>query len=181
MDIKRVYIHHAKNGTRTHDPSVRMIEKSNAPYCHAVVLIGQIFLKLGKEVYQITVLSVFLVLFWCLMLDVVTVTLLLVTTDVTIDGCCIQDHYVLLQEPSLLRVAYSQIRLQTLFWFAEKDAYQAHAQNRSLAVRRHCYLQPIYIFSSPKLPETQIYKQTPWPLVRKRTIPTDRPPLVDEI
>jgi hypothetical protein len=24
-------------------------------------------------------------------------------------------------------------------------------------------------------------KQTPWPLVRKRTIPTDRPPLVDEI
>jgi hypothetical protein len=24
-------------------------------------------------------------------------------------------------------------------------------------------------------------KQTPWPLVRERTIPTDRPPLVDEI
>jgi hypothetical protein len=24
-------------------------------------------------------------------------------------------------------------------------------------------------------------KQTPWPLVRTRTIPTDRPPLVDEI
>jgi hypothetical protein len=24
-------------------------------------------------------------------------------------------------------------------------------------------------------------KETPWPLVRKRTIPTDRPPLVDEI
>jgi hypothetical protein len=24
-------------------------------------------------------------------------------------------------------------------------------------------------------------KQTPWPLVRYRTIPTDRPPLVDEI
>jgi hypothetical protein len=24
-------------------------------------------------------------------------------------------------------------------------------------------------------------KQTPWPLVRKQTIPTDRPPLVDEI
>jgi hypothetical protein len=26
-----------------------------------------------------------------------------------------------------------------------------------------------------------ISKQTPWPLVRRRTIPTDRPPLVDEI
>jgi hypothetical protein len=25
------------------------------------------------------------------------------------------------------------------------------------------------------------YKQTPWPLVRERTIPTERPPLVDEI
>jgi hypothetical protein len=24
-------------------------------------------------------------------------------------------------------------------------------------------------------------KQTPWPLVRKRTIPTDRPSLVDDI
>jgi hypothetical protein len=24
-------------------------------------------------------------------------------------------------------------------------------------------------------------KETPWPLVRERTIPTDRPPLVDEI
>jgi hypothetical protein len=24
-------------------------------------------------------------------------------------------------------------------------------------------------------------KQTPWPLFRERTIPTDRPPLVDEI
>jgi hypothetical protein len=30
---------------------------------------------------------------------------------------------------------------------------------------------------SPK----QTNKQTPWPLVRERTIPTDRPPLVDEI
>jgi hypothetical protein len=25
------------------------------------------------------------------------------------------------------------------------------------------------------------FKQTPWPLVRKRTVPTERPPLVDEI
>jgi hypothetical protein len=24
-------------------------------------------------------------------------------------------------------------------------------------------------------------KQTPWPLVRERTLPTERPPLVDEI
>jgi hypothetical protein len=27
----------------------------------------------------------------------------------------------------------------------------------------------------------QTNKQTPWPLVRKRTIPTERPPLVGEI
>jgi hypothetical protein len=30
-------------------------------------------------------------------------------------------------------------------------------------------------------PYNQPNKQTPWPLVRERTIPTDRPPLVDEI
>jgi acyl-CoA thioesterase FadM len=29
--------------------------------------------------------------------------------------------------------------------------------------------------------DTKTKKQTPWPLVRKRTIPTERPPLVDEI
>jgi hypothetical protein len=28
---------------------------------------------------------------------------------------------------------------------------------------------------------SSINKQTPWPLVRERTIPTDRPPLVGEI
>jgi hypothetical protein len=28
---------------------------------------------------------------------------------------------------------------------------------------------------------THDIKQTPWPLVRERTIPTERPPLVDEI
>jgi hypothetical protein len=28
---------------------------------------------------------------------------------------------------------------------------------------------------------THTQKQTPWPLVRERTIPTERPPLVDEI
>jgi hypothetical protein len=28
---------------------------------------------------------------------------------------------------------------------------------------------------------TEQTKQTPWPLVRERTIPTERPPLVDEI
>jgi hypothetical protein len=29
--------------------------------------------------------------------------------------------------------------------------------------------------------QKQKQKQTPWPLVRERTIPTERPPLVDEI
>jgi hypothetical protein len=29
--------------------------------------------------------------------------------------------------------------------------------------------------------EIIVKKKTPWPLVRERTIPTDRPPLVDEI
>jgi hypothetical protein len=29
--------------------------------------------------------------------------------------------------------------------------------------------------------QKQQQQQTPWPLVRKRTVPTERPPLVDEI
>jgi hypothetical protein len=41
------------------------------------------------------------------------------------------------------------------------------------AVFVHCYVIPKeFTFDT---------KQTPWPLVRERTIPTDRPPLVDEI
>jgi hypothetical protein len=35
-------------------------------------------------------------------------------------------------------------------------------------------------FQHPR-PSTLIHKQTPWPLVRKKTIPTERPPLVGEI
>jgi hypothetical protein len=37
----------------------------------------------------------------------------------------------------------------------------------------------IEIFTMATLSNKQ--KQTPWPLVRERTIPTERPPLVDEI
>jgi hypothetical protein len=33
----------------------------------------------------------------------------------------------------------------------------------------------------PQRLRTRPLKQTPWPLVRERTIPTERPPLVDEI
>jgi hypothetical protein len=36
-------------------------------------------------------------------------------------------------------------------------------------------------FHKPSLKLKQKTKQTPWPLVRERTIPTERPPLVDEI
>jgi hypothetical protein len=58
-----------------------------------------------------------------------------------------------------------------------------------------CHNQPIcpqayrsFDFSHPACPSF-LYpvflllqtKQTPWPLVRERTIPTERPPLVDEI
>jgi hypothetical protein len=38
-----------------------------------------------------------------------------------------------------------------------------------------CQLEVLLPYTNKKT------KQTPWPLVRKRTIPTDRPPLVDEI
>jgi hypothetical protein len=34
---------------------------------------------------------------------------------------------------------------------------------------------------TPRITSKKKKQQTPWPLVRERTIPTDRPPLVDEI
>jgi hypothetical protein len=36
-------------------------------------------------------------------------------------------------------------------------------------------------YSTKCMADTNQKKQTPWPLVRERTIPTDRPPLVDEM
>jgi hypothetical protein len=39
----------------------------------------------------------------------------------------------------------------------------------------------IVVFSAEMAHWTNKKKQTPWPLVRERTIPTERPPLVDEI
>jgi hypothetical protein len=38
-----------------------------------------------------------------------------------------------------------------------------------------------YVLDTGTFSYTDKQKQTPWPLVRERTIPTDRPPLVDEI
>jgi hypothetical protein len=42
-------------------------------------------------------------------------------------------------------------------------------------------LSPIDFFYCTETKILTKNKQTPWPLVRERTIPTDRPPLVDEI
>jgi hypothetical protein len=51
----------------------------------------------------------------------------------------------------------------------EKYIYANEYSNKQ---RESIYIQKIF---------KQTNKQTPWPLVRERTIPTDRPPLVDEI
>jgi hypothetical protein len=42
-------------------------------------------------------------------------------------------------------------------------------------------LQQNVIVSARALYSATTKNETPWPLVRKRTIPTERPPLVDEI
>jgi hypothetical protein len=47
-----------------------------------------------------------------------------------------------------------------------------YVRDRKQVRGRQLHLCLVYIY---------MYKQTPWPLVRKQTIPTDRPPLVDEI
>jgi hypothetical protein len=54
-------------------------------------------------------------------------------------------------------------------WISEEDAFE------KLTVA----LCAAPILAYPKLGEFIV--DTPWPLVRKRTIPTERPPLVDEI
>jgi hypothetical protein len=45
----------------------------------------------------------------------------------------------------------------------------------------HIYFYVIKLKRMKEKRNCVLVKQTPWPLVRKRTIPTDRPPLVDEI
>jgi hypothetical protein len=46
----------------------------------------------------------------------------------------------------------------------------------------HSVLQAVSVASNSDNRLTpSLNKQTPWPLVRERTIPTERPPLVDEI
>jgi hypothetical protein len=43
-----------------------------------------------------------------------------------------------------------------------------------------CYIKHDYGLADRGVP-TPVPVTTPWPLVRKRTIPTERPPLVGEI
>jgi hypothetical protein len=64
--------------------------------------------------------------------------------------------------------------------------YSSHfAPNRPCFIYngRHAILLMAYFVSYASSEERNYKqnKQTPWPLVRKRTIPTERPPLVDEI
>jgi hypothetical protein len=51
---------------------------------------------------------------------------------------------------------------------------------------QHVQMFPVVVPLSLSLTHTHTdkknkQKRTPWPLVRERTIPTERPPLVDEI
>jgi hypothetical protein len=51
----------------------------------------------------------------------------------------------------------------------------------SMKFTRLLQLQQLLMNKHPLITNKQTNKQTPWPLVRERTIPTERPPLVDEI
>jgi hypothetical protein len=94
-------------------------------------------------------------------------------------------------------------RRQLLCWVAQREltsitgqpmstsklCYDLPSVGQSVLVSGH-NLGPVTNFSfkkavfwdvAPRPQNKQTNKQTPWPLVRERTIPTDRPPLVDEI
>jgi NAD-dependent dihydropyrimidine dehydrogenase PreA subunit len=66
---------------------------------------------------------------------------------------------------------------------------QTHTGKHACAEAKRCvgicpvYVSELSLENSPVIlvAVTAKNKQTPWPLVHKRTIPTDRPPLVDEI
>jgi hypothetical protein len=61
---------------------------------------------------------------------------------------------------------------------SETSVLTRHLQRRiPEEVIRHCDLE----FTSSMCTNKQTNKGTPWPLFRKRTIPTERPPLVGEI
>jgi hypothetical protein len=60
---------------------------------------------------------------------------------------------------------------------------ESHAGRSEIRTPRHCPPPPQRFKKKFKLErqDTQTEKQIPWPLVRKRTIPTERLPLVGEI
>jgi hypothetical protein len=78
--------------------------------------------------------------------------------------------------------------------FSEYFGFPCHsfspliAAQSSPSIMQGWYNRPIHFRSNSRLAfphqhneGIQTNKQTPWPLVRERTIPTERPPLIDEI
>jgi hypothetical protein len=62
------------------------------------------------------------------------------------------------------------------------EAYTAYVVRAYVSVVNACIdFGPTELWGFTYAHWTAKTKQTPWPLVRKRTIPTERPPLVDEI
>jgi hypothetical protein len=59
-------------------------------------------------------------------------------------------------------------------WFSHSTLISGLHRHTNLQAARRLHW-PYFIF------QAKGKKRTPWPLVRKRTIPTERPPLVDEI
>jgi hypothetical protein len=71
-------------------------------------------------------------------------------------------------------------------WIAAQSVGHSAAIGRSARVQARAVVRGLArLHGTRKAPllsnENKTKKQTPWPLVRERTIPTDRPPLVDEI
>jgi hypothetical protein len=71
-----------------------------------------------------------------------------------------------------------------------RDRYEADIERRiggketersDFSVFREDSAKEDVVGKSKHIMQAGVTKQTPWPLVRERTIPTDRPPLVSEI
>jgi hypothetical protein len=79
---------------------------------------------------------------------------------------------------TLNQVSYKDVVFRILFKRGSRTAPQGSQMQQGASLYYLAWLSPIY---DMQIAENYKKKKTPWPLVHKRTIPTERPPLVGEV
>jgi hypothetical protein len=90
----------------------------------------------------------------------------------------------MLTQMSLNIKVTDQVKLRNSYGLHFKAMAVKHAERRNSheVARKYCIIQGKHLKAEHKREKQKTKtKQTLWPLVRQRTIPTEGPPLVDEI